>query len=166
MFKTFLLTDINIENFEKLQGFLNENLNNDVILYLNSDGGNPDMVPSYKNLIELNKCSLIASEKICSAALDLFLLTNTPRKILDTTWGLFHQAIRKGMSTDYEGKVLIDKSYKKLISEYNPNFHLVEELLEISKKEMSNYKKGEDLYLNTERLKKSLKNSEKYFAER
>jgi len=70
--------------------------NEDVKLFLNSVGGNPDIVSAFKHLLEENWIKIVAFEQVDSAALDILWATQVPRVVLEDTIGTYHFAQRLG----------------------------------------------------------------------
>ena len=135
----------------------------EITVYLNSEGGDPSLVPAFRRMIEERQMTLVGHGKIMSAALDLFLLTNTKREVLDYTLGLFHQVVITKVSMNTESKVLIQSDLKKIWKNTNYGEGLVEDFLELTPIELAKVKKGEDLYFDHEKLRKALKKSENFF---
>lgn len=135
----------------------------EITVYLNSGGGDPTLVPAFRHLIEERQIRLVGHGKLMSAALDLFLLTNTKREVLDYTLGLFHQAVITKVSINHESKVLAQSDLKKIWKHTNFGEGLVEQFLELSPSDLAKVKKGDDLYFDHEKLRKALNKSENYF---
>jgi len=167
MFKAHTVSRVNKEEFSELQDFLNntgDNVNH--IIYLSSTGGDPTLVKAFSHLLEVFKVKLVACGQISSAALDLFLISNVERQVLEDTYGVYHEGVISNWDTDSKGNLKINKSYRDLLKQPIHHWKMIENFLEITPSELRNYKKGEDLYVNAGRIDKALKNSKKYFAER
>lgn len=134
-----------------------------IVVYLNSLGGDPRITPIFKDIIERHQMRLVACSKIYSSALDLFLTTNTPRTILDHTVGMYHQAVVVNVTIDNSSNVQVEPKLKKIWKENIWGNGLTEKFLEITQKEIKQTKKGKELYYSTDELKKALQKSEKYF---
>lgn len=152
---------------ESVKAFVEEvNMTEDktqIVVYLNSIGGDPTLVPLLRDVMERYQVKLIACSRVFSSALDLFLTTNTPREVLDHTESLFHRSIIQGMKIDKDCNVLVEKKLKKIWKETVWAKGLPEIFLELSEQELKQVKNGKDLYFSADELRKALKNSEKYF---
>ena len=131
-------------------------------VYLSSCGGDCDVVPVIRNIIEKHQIELIAFSDVHSSALDLFLTTNTPRTVMDETVGLFHRTIIRA-TLDNNLKPLKEKKLLKIWQKEIKVVSLVVEFLGITDKQLKKVSKGKDLYFNDEELREALKKSEKYF---
>ena len=135
----------------------------EITVYLNSGGGDPTLVPAFRRIMEERQITLVGHGKLMSAALDLFLLTNTKREVLDYTLGLFHQAVLTKVTINQESKVLAQSDLKKIWKNTKYGEGLVEDFLELTPIELAKVKKGEDLYFDHEKLRKALNKSENFF---
>ncbi len=155
---------------ESVREFVNEiNMVEDksnIVVYLNSIGGDPTLVPLLRDVMERYQVKLIACSRVFSSALDLFLTTNTPREVLDHTEALFHRSIIDGMKIDKNCNVIAEKKLKKIWKETVWAKGLPEKFLEISNQELKQVKNGKDLYFSADELRKALKNSVKYFEDK
>lgn len=151
---------------DSLQEFINQVNNGDtdsMTIYLGSDGGSALYMPAFRDIIERYQIHLVAFSHVSSSALDLFLLTNTTREILDDTVGMYHQEVYNHLPVSPNLDIKVEPSYLKIIKAGLVNNELVESFLNLSKKESKLIDEGVNLYINTKRLKRALKKSQKYF---
>lgn len=134
-----------------------------IVVYLCSDGGNPALVSFFRDIIERHQMRLVAGGIVYSAALDLFLLTNTPRTVLDQTICLVHRMSLRGIDTDKFGHPTDDKTIVKIWSEFTWDED-VAKLFEMDEKEIQEMHDGRDFYFNADNLRKALKKSEEKFG--
>lgn len=160
-----LLTDSISEEtlFTFMEAINNIEDKNKIVVYLNSSGGNPSLVPIFRDIIERHQMRLVGACEVSSAALDLFLLTNTPRTVLDETECLVHRLVIGNTTTDKFGKSIRDKGILKIWSEFNWDDEIAY-LFSMSENEIREMHEGKEFYFNSEDLRKALKKSEEKFA--
>lgn len=154
--------DISKECFEKLISSFN-NLKDDenLIIYLDSDGGDVDYAEAIIHLINQNceRMILVAHGDISSAAFDIFFRTVCERKVLPGTNGMAHHA-RVGVNIVGDNKALDEwtqqnvcwskKDAEKRVTYYTK--------LGFTDKEIKLFKKRRDVCFNDERLNDLLSN--------
>ena len=157
MIKTFY----NIEIDENLTKEISECISNKdydkVVIYLSSFGGSEwdaqviiDMINENKDKVEV-----IGYGKLLSAAFLIFMDIKCKKRILDNSYGMFHQG---NWSTDirYNGNPSSD-FYKFRVKQTKSKIYpyYVDKCKEwgFNEQELKKYKKGEDVYFSYERFK-------------
>lgn len=155
------ITDKTVYNFMQEVNAIEDKEN--IVVYLCSDGGNPALVSIFKDIIERHQMRLVACGIVYSAALDLFLLTNTPRTVLDQTICLVHRMSLRGIDADKFGHPTDDKTIVKIWSEFTWDED-VARLFNMNDEEIQEMHEGRDFYFNSDDLRKALKKSEEKFG--
>jgi hypothetical protein len=132
----------------------------DLIIYLSTDGGSALMSMAICDLIEQNqgRVELVASGEIYSAGFEIFFKSKCRRRIVPGTYGMYHTSrltvqmdVHKRPTTEDNRQVLAwGKNYKsKDMLEFCKT-------LPLTKQEMSALKKGVDVYFTYERISEFL----------
>ena len=169
MHNIFIEGSIGEESFKKFIEDVNQVPDKShIVVYLRSYGGCSDFLYGFKDIIERHQMRLVALEKIYSTALFLFLLTNTPRTVMDNALGLTHRGhITNEGGINMDGKPFFSKKLLKFIKVHSDKEEkLVHKFLELTPKEIKRVEKDKDIFISTKRLRTSLKNSEKHFENR
>ncbi|MDC7250719.1 MAG: hypothetical protein PQJ49_12450 [Sphaerochaetaceae bacterium] len=165
-----LNSDMTIESFQNFMDEVNTSLRvgGDIYLYICSDGGKASTVPMFRSIIERHGINLIACSELASAAVELFLTSNVQRTVLDNTTAMVHKPYFKGVAFNKDVQPLrsADKLWLNLFKEPIKASELVKTFIDFTEEEQQVFDNDGDVYLNEERLKKALKKSEKYFAEK
>ena len=154
--------EIDYELFEKIASFLDKYDENEVLaIWLSSRGGVCSVTEAIRDLLESDeRVVLIAYDMISSSALDLFLSTNCAKTLTDGTVACFHKSfyptvkVIKDSRTPMFGRQesLVGEIYR---SESDTDKHVKNFL---SDEELESYEKGEDIWLNYQRLKEIYEN--------
>ena len=154
--------EIDYELFEKIASFLDKYDENEVLaIWLSSRGGDCSVTEAIRDLLESDeRVVLVAYDMISSSALDLFLSTNCAKTLTDGTVACFHKSfyptvkVIKDSRTPMFGRQesLVGEIYR---SESDTDNHVKKFL---SDEEIELYEKGEDIWLNYQRLKEIYEN--------
>lgn len=153
--------DITNDKFQKLIDTLDLlKVKEVMIIYLNSDGGDAEVMEALIHVINNNadRLSLIGYGKLYSAAFDVFFQARCQRDVLRGTVGMCHH-MRIGMeiskSNEYHGE---DKANKDLIMLQRLHAQKMMKDMGMKNTEILRINKGEDVYFQTPRLLQFLKN--------
>lgn len=150
---------IDQEAFSKITRAYNElELSEPLIIYLNSQGGDPDIADAIVDVINSsdgpNPTILIAYGKIFSAAFDLFYKAQCTKRLLDGTIGMAHLSeieMDSFIVTDTKDTISASTLRKWWAEDKKKRLSFYEKM-GIEKKDLMKIKKGEDVYFQHERL--------------
>ena len=149
--------EIDYELFEKIAAFLDKYDENEVLaIWLCSKGGDCSVTEAIRDLLESDeRVVLIAYDMISSSALDLFLSVNCAKTLTDGTIACFHKSFYPSIKVLKDNRTPFFGRQEKLVgevfrSEVDSDEHIKKFL---SKEELEDYEKGEDIWLNYQRLK-------------
>lgn len=153
---------------ENMRNIVTDALNQEweVIFYLNSEGWRSQFAYQIIDIINKNKdrVTLIAVLQIASAAFRIFFESECKREILGETEWLAHMA---RMSVRIDANKDIGSTDKWRVEEMKKQEKKEEKKLKIlwmSKKNRKLFLQGYDIYINTKKLRKFLKNHEESIA--
>lgn len=127
-----------------------------ITIYLCSEGGLVCVCHVILNIINNHKdrFKLIGFERLCSAGFEFFLKAECEKELLPYTLGMVHQHQRKitlnnNLKPTYtDGEAVINRIKKYTI----PDDKIFIEKLGLTKKELRDYKKGDDVYFQHDRF--------------
>lgn len=164
MYNIIISGEISTETLEKFTDEVNNAVEKEnITVYLSSTGGNLDLVPVFRDIIEKHQMKLVSFEVIYSAALTLFLTTKTPRKVLEGTTGLFHSVLINNTTIDKNGKPTAPKDLLKVWKNTNDEGYLPH-LFGMTKKDLKKMRKGKDFYFDDNAVREALKKSNELFG--
>lgn len=134
-----------------------------ITIYLRSTGGYSWSMYVMLDIINSNpeRFEIVASGEISSAAFQLFFTATCSRRIFNGTWGVYHQA---RIAVDINERATLHSNYDKAMGVYMRNYSKKEseflmQYLEFTKEERRKVNRGEDLYLQYDRLNQMLETS-------
>lgn len=144
-----------IINEELLTRFLdccNNNPDEEITVYINSNGGKTLLCTIITDIINHNsdRFTLVSCGSY-SAAFDLFYHAKCKKKIVNQSMGMQHKEFLRDISINSDGKYVYtsdkyeNKNNKTLDDSYIKEF--------MTKKEQKKYKKGDDIYFTFKRMK-------------
>ena len=155
MIKVFYAKEVNEDLLVSISEAISNNDN--VKIYLNSTGGSEWCSGAIVDIINNNKdkVELIGFGYLLSAAFHIMIESECKKRILDNTYGMYHQSIwdveisALNKPSNVLDKFRVDKSIK----EYR--FYYENKCKEwgFNEQELKKYKKGEDVYFSYERFK-------------
>ncbi len=134
------------------------------VIYFESIGGEAiygELLINYINEVDSrNKYSVkvYAIWDITSSAFNIFFKLNCERDIIFGTFGIIHYATRDVDAVRIKNKNSSDSFFLENLEEIQKNDLIFYKTLGISEDELSRLKKGEDVYLNYNRLRELLNN--------
>ena len=154
---------IDEDTLEEFVNKVNSSGSEKIRIYLSSMGGNCDVMPVLRDIIEKNNIELVAYGQVGSAALDLFLTTNTQRYILDEAYALVHSTKIDNVMIDINMKPVLNKYLLPILSEEIKEYDMILDFFKVSDGEKQDIKNNVNVYYNTNRFRQALKESEKFF---
>jgi len=154
---------IDEDTLEEFVNKVNSSGDDKIRIYLSSMGGNCDVMPVLRDIIEKNKIELVAYGMVGSAALDLFLTTNTPRYILDESYALVHSTKIDNVMIDVNMRPVLNKYLLPILSEELVEFEMILDFFKVSDKENTDIRNNINVYYNNKRFRSALEESEKFF---
>lgn len=137
----------------KLSELLSESDDN-IIIYLSSDGGYPDcgkIIIDYLNM-HTDKIELVLSDQVNSTAFDIAYEFKGHKRLLDDVFSVVHKVCLKVDINDFRDKNSINyhrsNHYDKVYRDYDF----------LTNEELERYNNGQDIFLDHERLKTILNN--------
>lgn len=146
---------IETEILDKLIRTYNE-LPDKLDIYLNSEGGDPDIGVAIIDLINNNseKTKIIGYGKLFSTGFDIFFKSNCKRLLLSGVLGMAHMVAleMKDFSINESSSVSEASNYKKWLEQDKKSRLVDYEKIGLNKKELSKIKSGGDCYFQFNRL--------------
>ncbi len=155
-----LAGEFNDKTIIKFTEFLNNiELTEDIIIYLNSGGGDAyvtfcllDIIHSYPG-----KITLVATGRICSSAFDLFFEAKVNKKILPRTIGMTHISTWKAIiNSNLQGVDEFEIFKFEYLKDDHKYLDVQKKFINFSKEEVTQIRSGKELWLNTTRLNELL----------
>lgn len=154
--------EIDYELFEKIASFLDKYDENEVLaIWLSSRGGDCSITEAIRDLLESDeRVVLIAYDMISSSALDLFLSTNCAKTLTDGTVACFHKSFYPTVKVIKDSRTPMFGRQESLVGEIYRSESDTDEHVKkfLSDEEIELYEKGEDIWLNYQRLKEIYEN--------
>lgn len=154
--------EIDYELFEKIASFLDKYDENEVLaIWLSSRGGDCSVTEAIRDLLESDeRVVLIAYDMISSSALDLFLSTNCAKTLTDGTVACFHKSFYPTVKVIKDSRTPMFGRQESLVGEIYRSESDTDEHVKkfLSDEEIELYEKGEDIWLNYQRLKEIYEN--------
>lgn len=148
--------------FEKIASFLDKYDENEVLaIWLSSRGGDCSVTEAIRDLLESDeRVVLIAYDMISSSALDLFLSTNCAKTLTDGTVACFHKSFYPTVKVIKDSRTPMFGRQESLVGEIYRSESDTDEHVKnfLSDEEIELYEKGEDIWLNYQRLKEIYEN--------
>ena len=149
--------EIDYELFEKIASFLDKYDENEVLaIWLSSRGGDCSVTEAIRDLLESDeRVVLVAYDMISSSALDLFLSTNCAKTLTDGTVACFHKSFYPTVKVIKDSRIPMFGRQESLVGEIYRSESDTDEHVKkfLSDEEIELYEKGEDIWLNYQRLK-------------
>lgn len=132
-------------------------------VYLETCGGNLGLVGAFRDILETNRMELIATGKLMSAGLFIYLTSNVTKKCLGGTLCMHHHPHVSDISinTVTRKPILKDMEYLKIYYDESTGVQALSRWLEITEEEEKGMKKGDDIFFSKERLDKAEENRKK-----
>ena len=154
--------EIDYELFEKIASFLDKYDENEVLaIWLSSRGGDCSITEAIRDLLESDeRVVLVAYDMISSSALDLFLSTNCAKTLTDGTVACFHKSFYPTVKVIKDSRTPMFGRQESLVGEIYRSESDTDEHVKkfLSDEEIELYEKGEDIWLNYQRLKEIYEN--------
>lgn len=154
--------EIDYELFEKIASFLDKYDENEVLaIWLSSRGGACSVTEAIRDLLESDeRVVLIAYDMISSSALDLFLSTNCAKTLTDGTVACFHKSFYPTVKVIKDSRTPMFGRQESIVGEIYRSESDTDEHVKkfLSDEEIELYEKGEDIWLNYQRLKEIYEN--------
>lgn len=154
--------EIDYELFEKIASFLDKYDENEVLaIWLSSRGGDCSVTEAIRDLLESDeRVVLVAYDMISSSALDLFLSTNCAKTLTDGTVACFHKSFYPNVKVIKDSRIPMFGRQESLVGEIYRSESDTDEHVKkfLSDEELESYEKGEDIWLNYQRLKEIYEN--------
>ena len=156
-----LIRDVDDEMFNDLINAVNSLPDEeDLTIYLSTDGGSALVSMRICDLIEQNRdrIELIAAGEIYSAGFEIFFKSKCRRRIVSGTYGMYHTS-RLTVQIDVHKRPTNEDNRQVLLwgKNYKTNDMLTFcSTLPLTKAELSNLKKGVDVYFTYERIQEFL----------
>lgn len=154
--------EIDYELFEKIASFLDKYDENEVLaIWLSSRGGDCSVTEAIRDLLESDeRVVLVAYDMISSSALDLFLSTNCAKTLTDGTVACFHKSFYPTVKVIKDSRTPMFGRQESLVGEIYRSESDTDEHVKkfLSDEEIELYEKGEDIWLNYQRLKEIYEN--------
>lgn len=154
--------EIDYELFEKIASFLDKYDENEVLaIWLSSRGGDCSVTEAIRDLLESDeRVVLIAYDMISSSALDLFLSTNCAKTLTDGTVACFHKSFYPTVKVIKDSRTPMFGRQESIVGEIYRSESDTDEHVKkfLSDEEIELYEKGEDIWLNYQRLKEIYEN--------
>lgn len=164
MFTVLLSGDVDERMVSVLEDAYREE-REEYIIYLQSEGGSVWLSDYIIDMINIHKekTTLVILGFLASSAVNIFLESECKKVIKDSAYLMIHKMYIKAYITgvknnDEDGNVIsqeLEKQNKQMLNKYISSFKLNE--LEINK-----FKRGEDIYISSKRMKKLFKNEDGY----
>ena len=155
MIKVFYAKEVNEDLLVSISESISNNDN--VKIYLNSTGGSEWCSLAIVDIINNNKdkVELIGFGYLLSAAFHIMVESKCKKRILDNTYGMYHQSIWDvEISALNKPSNVLDKfRVEKSIKGYRVYYEEKCKEWGFSEQELKIYKKGEDVYFSYERFK-------------
>ena len=155
MIKTFYEKTIDEDLLTSISEAISSN--DDIKIYLNSTGGSEWCSSAIIDIINSNKdkVELIGFGYLLSAAFHIMMESECKKRILDNTYGMYHQSIWDvEISALNKPSNVLDKfRVEKSIKEYRVYYEDKCKEWGFNEQELKKYKKGEDVYFSYERFK-------------
>lgn len=149
--------EIDYELFEKIASFLDKYDENEVLaIWLSSRGGVCSVTEAIRDLLESDeRVVLVAYDMISSSALDLFLSTNCAKTLTDGTVACFHKSFYPTVKVIKDSRTPMFGRQESLVGEIYRSESYTDKHVKkfLSDEELESYEKGEDIWLNYQRLK-------------
>ena len=154
--------EIDYELFEKIASFLDKYDENEVLaIWLSSRGGDCSITEAIRDLLESDeRVVLVAFDMISSSALDLFLSTNCAKTLTDGTVACFHKSFYPTVKVIKDSRTPMFGRQESIVGEIYRSESDTDEHVKkfLSDEEIELYEKGEDIWLNYQRLKEIYEN--------
>ena len=154
--------EIDYELFEKIASFLDKYDENEVLaIWLSSRGGDCSVTEAIRDLLESDeRVVLVAYDMISSSALDLFLSTNCAKTLTDGTVACFHKSFYPTVKVIKDSRTPMFGRQESLVGEIYRSESDTDKYVKkfLSDEEIELYEKGEDIWLNYQRLKEIYEN--------
>ena len=146
---------IEAESYNSLINFLNESQDEHKSILINSGGGEVNYC--YAIIYALNnvyhEIELVACAGVYSAAFEIFYKFKGKKVILDGCIGMTHRQLLLISLTDNMQTAFREDDCRKKTSKENSQIIIDEYSKFFTKKELANYKKGNDVYFTYNRMK-------------
>lgn len=154
--KTFIYNEyIAIEHLEKLMKSIEKTEDNEITIYFTSEGGNVCDALTFIDWLNNSQkdITIVACYQITSSATLILFGANIKRRILRMAWGVIHlaetqlsiKALNRNDTYEVGRKGVHDKADEYMLNEYKR--------WGIPAHEIELIKKGEDVFLNSARLR-------------
>lgn len=150
------------ELMEKIDGIISDD-DAKVNVYFNTGGGDYNaglVLIDYINRHK-DKIKLTAVENISSTGFHIFYKTECEHEILDGLYSVMHLTTRSIETRNMRNARHLDAFFKEEMEKENADELEWFETLPLSNKDIKALETGEDIYLNTNKLRKILKHVEK-----
>lgn len=158
--------EINYENIQDLIDNILSTEDDEVYIYINSEGGDPDAATAFEFFASVTDkdITLISNWNLNSAGLILFLRSKTKKVVLPGCYGYIHLANRDVNTTSLINPDESDKYLQDTMNDFNNKYYDFLKSLGLSEEKLSEYLKGEDVLLVYDEIKNLASNAQKHYG--
>ena len=142
----YIESNISLDLFARLVEFVNEYSDQHLIeIWLNSPGGDCMATEMIRDLIEEYQMPIVGCYLLGSSAFNLFITTNTYKRIIPGTKGIFHRTYFNDVKMDDTFKPMIDSEFKRFMGE---GYRTVDETIDkvqLTTAQKRKFKRNEDI---------------------